>query len=499
MARLKLLLCLFSIVILFWKCKDQWDEHTKLNNDVVQEDIMEVINDKPELSQFAECLISTGWDKELSSSKSYTLWAPNNEAMTLVDETILNDSAKLHQFVANHIGFTLYSYSSSPSSEIKKIKTFSGKNIKIDILNGKVEDASLVQPFDLLANNGILHIIDKPLIPKQNIWEYIENTNVCPKHAGYLNSLTGMVFDPTVATQIGIHPVTGKPVYDTLSGMVWSNYFIYNVRDLRNEDSIFTIILITDEVFDQEFSKFRKYYELSTAESTDSLTYWEICKDLVFSGQYDLTSIPDTLFSIYNVKIPFNQTAIENSIEASNGLIYILNNCDVSLKDKIQRVIIEGEDTTKYITRSLVGQTGYTRQKELASGGYDFILDNHGANPGAIQYHVGKVCATQYKFYWKAVNDFDASYRYPDTGLLLQQKLERVKVIGSMGETPVFSTPSPISNLIPVNDSTYTTATEVFLGQYTFVTYQDLWLQITGGGNNMSITLDYLKIVPVFE
>jgi uncharacterized surface protein with fasciclin (FAS1) repeats len=491
---------LVTLIVLFTACQDKWEEHNKLTDGVIVNNIMQIISTKPELSEFTDLIIRTAWDEELSSSKSFTVWAPTNNALELVEESVLSDSASLYKFVSNHICFLSYSYYAT--KEVQKIKAFSGKNIIIDNLNAKVEDASLIQPYDIVADNGILHIIDMPLIPKKNIWEFVEQTDLCPKHSGYLNSLTGMVFDPSIAIQTGVDPVSGKAVYDTASGMVWSNRYIQNVRDLKDEDSLSTMVLVSDEVWDQEFTKFRNYYKVGLPEIpelTDSLTYWHISKDLVFSGSYERDFIPDTLVSLFGVKVPFDKSAVGTVFEASNGIVYTLTNCDVRLQDKIKPIIIVGEDTNKFVFTSLVGFTGYTREKVQASGGYDFILDNHGLNPGKIIYNAGEVCAMYYKFYWKAVNDFRGSYRYPNDNLVLRQKLEQVKLTGYLGRTPVWSTPAPISELISVSDSTYDTAREVYIGEYLYFSYQNTWLQVTGGGNNMTIVLDYIKMVPVFE
>lgn len=494
----KLILYSLFISLSFIRCQDQWEEHTRLNDDVAQFNIMELISGNPELSVFNGCLESTGMDIQLIATKSFTVWAPDNNAMNEVGTDILSDSAKLATFVANHICYTRFSYYGTP--ELQKVKTYAGKYITIDNQNGKVEDASLKQPYDILANNGILHIIDKPLIPKPNLWEIIESTALCPEYAGYLNSLSGMVFDPTGAVQTGVDPVTGKPVYDTATGLIWSNYYIEYIRDLRREDLNSTVILITDDVFNEEFNKFSKYFDLRNAPLTDSLTKWKIARDLVFNGKISLSDIQDTLISLYDVKVPFNKSAIEQTFEASNGIAYVLSQCAVKLEDKIPPVYIQGEDTTRIIYIGSNGQTGYTREKEEAMGGYDFILDYHRANPGNIKYYAGKVCATTYKFYWKAVNDFNASYRNPNPDLTLIQKLQKVEVIGKIGDELLFGPPVAISpDTIYVSDTLYATAQEVFLGQFLFSKYQDLWLQVTGGGNDMTITLDYLKLVPVFE
>jgi hypothetical protein len=312
--------------------------------------------------------------------------------------------------------------------------------------------------------------------------------------------LTGMVFDPNVGTVIGVDPVTGEPVYDTLSGMVWSNRLVEEIRDLKHEDTLSTILLIEDPVWDSEFSKFRSYLTLSDSVESDELTYWMISRDLVFSGYMELDNMPDTLVSRFGIKIPFDRAAVEQTYQASNGIIYVLSSCDVRLQDKIHPYIVEGEDTTKIVYAAVSGQTGYTRQTDLASGGYDFILDNHGASPGKIRYHVGEFAAgIYYEFYWVAVNDFDYSYRNPDTTAVIQQKLEFVRLLGISGENYLFGQPLQISDLIEVTDSTYETAREVYVGKRYFTTYQDVWLQVTGSGRNTTICLDYLKAVPVLE
>jgi uncharacterized surface protein with fasciclin (FAS1) repeats len=489
----------FSLIVLILAgCKDPWEDHVKPAQGIPEENLYEMIRNTPELYAFAGYLLESGWQEELESSKSFTVWAPTNNAMQEIDPAGLENSADLANFVNNHIAFTAYSYYSPDKYFI--VKTYSGKNIVIDNQNGRVGDANLLEPYDRVASNGLLHVIDAPLVPKPNVWEIIESTDQAPKHVGYLKSLTGMVFDPNVGTVIGVDPVTGEPVYDTLSGMVWSNRLVEEIRDLKHEDTLSTILLIEDPVWDSEFSKFRSYLTLSDSVESDELTYWMISRDLVFSGYMELDNMPDTLVSRFGIKIPFDRAAVEQTYQASNGIIYVLSSCDVRLQDKIHPYIVEGEDTTKIVYAAVSGQTGYTRQTDLASGGYDFILDNHGASPGKIRYHVGEFAAgIYYEFYWVAVNDFDYSYRNPDTTAVIQQKLEFVRLLGISGENYLFGQPLQISDLIEVTDSTYETAREVYVGKRYFTTYQDVWLQVTGSGRNTTICLDYLKAVPVLE
>lgn len=491
----------YSLLVLlgFFGCKNPWDDHGMINKDIVTDNLSELINKTPELSVFAGYLSASGWSDEIATSKTYTVWAPNNAAMALVDKAILSNSVKLRQFVGNHISFTLFSYYKTQPAT--KIKTLSGKNITPNYVDWKINDARLIDPVEIAAKNGILHIIDKPLIPNPNIWEFIETTNLCPMHTAYMNSLTGTVFDPEKAIQIGVDPVTGKAIYDMESGLTWSNPIISNIRDLKNEDSVSTVFLVSDDTFQKEFAKLRPYYtKLNDNKGSNDLTYWNVCKDYIFAGDFKLDASEDTLVSMFKVKVPFNKLAVKSVFEASNGKVFVMDNCPIALKNKIQPIIIEGEDTTKVITTALTGQTGYTRESPLASGGYDFILDNHGANPGSIKYHVGEVASTKYNFYWKAVDDFNYSYRFPNMTDTIKQQMARVKYLGIIDRVPAFSVPAPLTvNFIPVLDKSYVTAHEVFVGTRTFTSIEDLWVQITGSKSNSTICLDYIKIVPVFE
>ncbi len=491
------ILLLISMTVL--TCKDPWDEHVKLNDDTVTENLMEVISGDPDLSAFSELLTETGWDEILVLSQMYTVWAPTNDALSSLDESYSTDTVKRKLLVDHHITYSRYPYT-NPGEDTRKIKMFSGKNLLLDFQNLKIEDASLHDPADIPAVNGMLHKIDNVLIPKDNIWDFIENSFLCPLQTDYINSLSGELFNPNIATQTGVDPITGLPVYDTASGMVWDNDFINHIRDLRDEDSLFTVILLKDNVFEQEVEKFKPYYNLDDELRTDSLTKWNICKDIVFSGTVDTIHPPDTLVSLFNVKIPLNAAAIEQTFSLSNGIVLVVNSCSVRLQDKILPIIVEAESDDKTIVYNPGGGLrGYTRQKDLASGGHDFVLDDHLANPGAVRYHVGYVNSMRYQFNWKAVDDFGGTY-YGASVDTIEQKLGEIQFTGYMNDNPVFGTLTSIhTGYIQVTDTAYETSSEDSIGTRLYPTYNDIWLQVSGSGNNTTITLDYIKLIPVFE
>jgi len=490
-----LLTLVFALLIV--QCKDPWEDYT--NKSIEIPDIIDRIKNTEELSKFYDLLKQTKWDSILRQNHNYTIWVPDNNAMNLVYEDSLKDTAFINKFVANHISYTKISYFNNTG--IKKIKLFSNKHLVVDFDQKKIHNANLKIPYDIVVKNGVIHIIDKPLIPQKNIWEIIETTGLCPSYTGYLNSLSKWVFDPSIATQIGYDPITGKPIYDTASGMVWNNDYLYSIRNLKDENLESTLILITDDVFSQEFQKFSKYYVGTTPQKTVSLTNWYIARDLVFEGIYELNNIPDTLISLYGTKVPIDKNAIDTIIHASNGIIYVLNKCSVKLEDKIRPIIIEAETNEKFVYVGTGGYTGYTRKKPLASGGYDFVLDNHKGNPGYIRYKLPPLVATKYQIYWKAVNDFRGSINGTKYNPL-QQTLTTVQSFGMKNNVPIFGDPAdpPLASLVTVTDTLYENSSEVYLTDWDLNFYFDnFWFQINSGNKDMAITLDYIKLVPVLN
>jgi uncharacterized surface protein with fasciclin (FAS1) repeats len=50
--------------------------------------------------------------------------------------------------------------------KLKSAKTVQGQEVKIDASKGvKVNDATVVKP-DVVADNGVIHVIDKVILPK---------------------------------------------------------------------------------------------------------------------------------------------------------------------------------------------------------------------------------------------------------------------------------------------------------------------------------------------
>jgi len=104
----------------------------------------------------------------LKSAGPFTVFAPSDEAFSKLPagtvEGLLKDIPKLKNILTYHVisGKVM----STDVVNLKSAKTVQGQEIKIDTANGvKVNDAMVVKA-DIVTDNGVIHVIDKVLIPE---------------------------------------------------------------------------------------------------------------------------------------------------------------------------------------------------------------------------------------------------------------------------------------------------------------------------------------------
>ncbi|MBD2612984.1 MAG: fasciclin domain-containing protein [Nostoc sp. ZfuVER08] len=104
----------------------------------------------------------------LKGSGPFTVFAPTDEAFNQLPagtvDSLLQDIPKLTQILTYHVvpGKVL----AADVVKLKTAKTVEGSDVKIDASNGgvKINDAT-VAAADVGADNGVIHVIDKVLIP----------------------------------------------------------------------------------------------------------------------------------------------------------------------------------------------------------------------------------------------------------------------------------------------------------------------------------------------
>jgi len=109
----------------------------------------------------------------LKSKGPFTLFAPNDDAFAKLPkgtvEGLLKDIPKLKAVLTYHV--VSGKVMAADAVKLKTAKTVQGQEIKIDASkwhlhkNPKINDANVIK-LDVVADNGVIHVIDKVLLPK---------------------------------------------------------------------------------------------------------------------------------------------------------------------------------------------------------------------------------------------------------------------------------------------------------------------------------------------
>jgi len=115
----------------------------------------------------ATALGAAGLVDTLKGKGPFTVFAPTDEAFAKVPEAdleaLLKDKAKLTAVLTYHVvpGKVM-------AADVKagKVKTVQGSEITVSTMGGVKVDAANVIKTDIVADNGVIHVIDSVIMPK---------------------------------------------------------------------------------------------------------------------------------------------------------------------------------------------------------------------------------------------------------------------------------------------------------------------------------------------
>ena len=369
------------IAVCFAGCRDnEWDKHTEVPDEMLTADILEKIKSDAELSTFYDALVKTGYAEVLSQATNFTVFAPKNSAWTGIDTKSENDIEALRDIVAHHITYGKMLTTDLAKQEL--IKMVDQKNVSYNGNEQTLDNTSIVSS-NKVAGNGVVHTIDDLLEIKMNVYEYITSEYKDLKQVKYIKGLDRLVMDKDKSVSLGVNDL-GQVIYDT----VWinENNFL-KAFPINNEDLLTTYIVLKDAGYEHLRTKYAPYFvqlddTLSVSDSlTDATTQYNICQDFVISlnEAVDIASF-DTIVNIGGVKVPISGANIEKTYDASNGKVYVLDQSNILLKEKIKPVVIEGEN---YRSSGSSGAV-YVRYKLWANGGRDVMLNSNATQSDSI-------------------------------------------------------------------------------------------------------------------
>jgi len=477
---------LLAVCAMLSACKNAWQNHDVITNEALNVTLNDQISKTADLSTFYSYVVKTGYDKVLAASKLYTVWAPTNTAMQTIDQTILTDTGKLRKFVANHISYQQY-FTTVPNPSLV-VRTLSGKNIIFT--QSTFEEANIVKA-NLYVKNGVLHTIDQATGTKPNAYEFMLSNLPTGKQNTFIQTLFHTEIDTSKGVRLYTDPITKRNVYQagTTFPVIKNSYF-QRVSDISSEDSLLTYIILNDAAFDAEKLKIGKYYNVSSSASiTDSLTKYNVVKDLVVNHVFTADNLPDSLTTTTGIKIHLDKSAIVKTQKLSNGIAYVVSSIGYKLlTNKIPTIIIQGEFPDSLRTPS----SPVIRVKKDPAGVRftDMQSSSITSSPDPLYYYRYKTIATtaQYRVYWRALNDI---FTTPFS--------QKVDFSATSYYPKAVETPLTTLGYRQVLVGNYT---EVDLGLYTPANYGTLYAFLVSATGVIStapsaLSLDYLKLVPV--
>ena len=340
--RIKYFGLLWMLPLAIVSCTDTWDSHYDEDNrmQTAEKTLWEEIESRPELNEFAQCLKTYGYDKLLDGDQMFTVFAPEGT----IDTDGLTEKKIQTEVLENHIA--RYAHSANSATVDKGVTMLNKKVINFTKSgDGYIfgNNTLSADKYNIIAQNGVLHVIGGQEKFFHNIWEYLTTDARFDKVRTYLYSFNDTILDENASVKGDI--VNGKQEY--VDSVIYvSNDFFYNVGKLDDEDSTYTMIVPTNDAWDEAYERVKPYYKYPTIkeqkEKYDSLqqvyTGLALVSDLVFSHTVQ-TSPEDQLVSTYPAyktedrhvfekpfeSILYGYTGWNDGVQCSNGSVFVVD------------------------------------------------------------------------------------------------------------------------------------------------------------------------------
>ena len=332
-----LFLSLFVSLTMFTSCDDDNDSTPK------RDSIVEIASKNSDLSILVAALQKADLVSAIDTDGPFTVFAPTNEAFQgLLDSNnswnSLEDipDATLKAVLLYHV--VSAQALSTDLSNNQEITTLNGANITIDlsagvmINTGSGQSVSVIQA-DVLADNGVVHVIDEVMLPNQLFMSIVE---IASANNSFTTLVAALQRADLVSTLQGDGPFTVfAPTNDAFQKLLDSNNSWNSLEDIPVETlkSVLLYHVVGAQAFSGDLSDGQ---EIITVESS------AVTVDL--SNGVRLTTGAGQSVAVTTA-----------DIQASNGVIHIID--DVMLMSPLFESIVEiasGNDSFTTLVAALV-------------------------------------------------------------------------------------------------------------------------------------------------
>jgi hypothetical protein len=283
-------------------CTDDWNDHYDVNSNTATATLWENITARPQLSNFANILKSvkvsksetrltnTTYQDLLSSSSTFTIWAPENGTYNADSIMALIKAGKTYEvessFIKNHIArfnhpavgtvdedVTMYNNKVSHFANSSDGYTF--KSTALDMSNSNIGSC-----------NGTLHQLKGMAGFKPNLYEFMSTTTGLDSVYNFFKSNEITKFNADASTQGP--KVNGQPTYvDSIfytTSTVANSLFFYPT----SEDSLYAMVMPTNAAWNEGLEKTKGLYNYRN-------TYVQAITSTNEKGEESTTNVTTTL------------------------------------------------------------------------------------------------------------------------------------------------------------------------------------------------------------
>ena len=235
---------LMAIPLFTVSCSD--DDDNNMSND---KNIVEIAQGTASLSTLVDALVAADLTETLSGDGPFTVFAPSNDAFAKLDPDVLNNIISTPSLLTSLLQYHVVGTELTSDRLNGTVQTLlSGQTLEAVNAGGvTINGASNVTTSDVLASNGVIHVIDEVLIPEdfyaQTLAQIVAGS---PDHKILLSALakpelSGLlaaandptqnltVFAPTDAAFTAVLGVLGKESIDDIPVQLLNEIVSYHI------------------------------------------------------------------------------------------------------------------------------------------------------------------------------------------------------------------------------------------------------------------------------
>ena len=393
-------------------CSD-WDEHYDGDATAIgtaAANLWENISSNSDLSQFSALLQKAGYDKVLSESQSYTVWAPKDNTFDYNYFNSLSIDKLQKEFIQNHI--SRYNYA-VPDEQDPIVYMLNEK--VMPYVSNQIGGVNISNSIG--TSNGILKKLEGLLPFLYNIYESLEPGDFdIDSISKYIHDYDTKVLNVARSTQGPVKD--GRMTYlDSVFDESNNLYYLYNAY-IHREDSNYTMIVPTNEAWTKAKEAISPLYQyadkftfMKTAASSkalaeseevnidgtylrDSMMNYMLVKNLFYNNNINdnyplktlqmgqtlrVDSLTDTNYSIIYSEDAANLFEGTTRVDKSNGAIFVTDTLRMRPWNAWNPPIkIEAENTSYLQSQNVFNGTAYSTS--ITSGTQNPVVEGTVSN-----------------------------------------------------------------------------------------------------------------------